>query len=137
MKKIIAIATLVAATSASAGFFNNGSNDFGPFNGSNNWGPFDSGSNFGPMNGGSNMGPFTGGNNMGPFNGGSNMGPFDGAQNWGPFQGGNKWLNNTDFGLNFDTKNSTDTNASGAADGKALVLLTLTLKVLLMHTLKV
>jgi hypothetical protein len=39
MKKIIAIATLVAATSASAGFFNNsnGSNDFGPFNGSNNW----------------------------------------------------------------------------------------------------
>ena len=36
MKKIIAIATLVAATSASAGFFNNGSNDFGPFNGSNN-----------------------------------------------------------------------------------------------------
>jgi hypothetical protein len=36
MKKIIAIATLVAATSASAGFFNNsnGSNDFGPFNGS-------------------------------------------------------------------------------------------------------
>jgi hypothetical protein len=37
MKKIIAIATLVAATSASAGFFNNsnGSNDFGPFNGSN------------------------------------------------------------------------------------------------------
>jgi hypothetical protein len=33
MKKIIAIATLVAATSASAGFFgNNGSNDFGPFN---------------------------------------------------------------------------------------------------------
>ena len=72
MKKIIAIATLVAATSASAGFFNNGSNDFGPFNGSNNWGPFDSGSNFGPMNGGSNMGPFTGGNNWGPFNGGSN-----------------------------------------------------------------
>jgi aminomethyltransferase len=36
MKKIIAIAILVAATSASAGFFNNsnGSNDFGPFNGS-------------------------------------------------------------------------------------------------------
>jgi hypothetical protein len=30
MKKIIAIATLVAATSASAGFFNNS-------NGSNNW----------------------------------------------------------------------------------------------------
>ena len=60
MKKIIAIATLVAATSASAGFFNNGSNDFGPFNGSNMMGPFDSGSN---------MGPFTGGNNMGPLYG--------------------------------------------------------------------
>jgi hypothetical protein len=57
MKKIIAIATLVAATSASAGFFNN--NDNG-----SNWGPFDSGSN------------------MGPFNGASNWGPFSGAQNW-------------------------------------------------------
>jgi len=56
MKKIIAIATLVAATSASAGFFNN--NDNG-----SNWGPLDSGSNFGPFNGASDWGPFTGANN--------------------------------------------------------------------------
>jgi len=55
MKKIIAIATLVAATSASAGFFNND-------NGSN-WGPFDGGSNAGPFNGASNWGPFNGANN--------------------------------------------------------------------------
>jgi flagellar biosynthesis/type III secretory pathway protein FliH len=44
---------------------------------------------------------------------------MNGAQNWGPFQGGNNWMNNTDFGLKFDTKNSTDTKASGAADGSA------------------
>jgi hypothetical protein len=58
MKKIIAIATLVAATSASAGFFNNG-NGYNSSN-NNNWGPFDGGSNFGPMNSGSNWGPFNG-----------------------------------------------------------------------------
>ena len=110
MLKIISIATLVAATSVSAGFLGNNNS---------NWGPFDSGSNLGPMNSGSNWGPFNGGSNWGPFNGGSNAGPFNGAQNWGPFQGGNNWLNNTDFGLKFNTKNSTDTNASGAADGKA------------------
>jgi hypothetical protein len=56
MKKIIAIATLVAATSASAGFFNN--NDNG-----SNWGPIDSGTNWGPFNGASNWGPFSGANN--------------------------------------------------------------------------
>ena len=110
MLKIISIATLVAATSVSAGFFGNNNS---------NWGPFDSGSNFGPMNSGSSWGPFNGGSNWGPFNGGSNAGPFNGAQNWGPFQGGNNWLNNTDFGLKFNTKNTTDTNASGAADGSA------------------
>ena len=62
--KAVAIATVVAATSASA--------LFGNIN--NGWG----GSN-------SDWGPFSGGNNFGPFDGGSNMGPFDGASNWGPF----------------------------------------------------
>jgi hypothetical protein len=63
MKKVIAITTLVAATSASA-FFGGNDNGFGNSNGMSNWGPFDGGSNFGPMNSGSNMGPFTGVQNI-------------------------------------------------------------------------
>jgi hypothetical protein len=57
MKKIIAIAAIVVASTASAGWFNNGNNGYNNYNGSNNWGPFDGGSNWGPMNGGSNWGP--------------------------------------------------------------------------------
>ena len=85
MKKIIAIATLVAATSASAGFFNNNDNT------GSNWGPLDTGSNFGP---------------------------FNGASNWGPFSGDNNWLNTTDFGFNFNTKNTVDNKVSGKADAQ-------------------
>ena len=59
--KVIAIATVVAATSVSAFMHSN-----------NGWG-------------GNNMGPFSSGNNFGPFGGGSNAGPFSGAQNWGPY----------------------------------------------------
>jgi hypothetical protein len=58
----------------------------------------------------------SGGNNWGPFNGGSNAGPFNGGSNWGPFKGGNNWLNDTDFGMNFNTKNKTDNTASGVFD---------------------
>ena len=48
MKKIIAITTLVAATSASAFFGNSNNNGFGNSNGMSNWGPFDGASNMGP-----------------------------------------------------------------------------------------
>ncbi len=75
LTKAFAIATVVAATSASAFMHDN----------NRGWG----GNNMGPFSGGNTMGPFSGGNNMGPFSGGNNMGPFSGGQNWGPM--GGRW----------------------------------------------
>ncbi|RUM83519.1 MAG: hypothetical protein DSZ18_03050, partial [Candidatus Thioglobus sp.] len=58
LTKAIAIATVVAATSATA-FMHDNNRGWG--GGGQNWGPMSGGQNWGPFSGGSNAGPMTGG----------------------------------------------------------------------------
>ena len=119
LTKVVAVATVMAATSASAFFGNNGYNHgYTNGNGMSNWGPFDGGSNMCPVSGGNNWGPFTGGQNMGPFSSGSNMGPFNGAQNFGPFANNNDMNNDSDWGFHYNNKNSTKNVSNATTDGQ-------------------